>query len=170
MLLRYWSEFAHWSRALYISIMFGLDIRDTVLKRLEKNAKDFADLIRTYYGSTTGQNFEDIVSSLYRNLFAATDALYRGEADTAKTFSDNAYDNADQLVALIGSINRQVNQETLRNSLYSMVYMSLRGAALVFANRYDESVREYDKLVDLAAKVADEMAFLLVTQLRGAGI
>ena len=165
-LLRYWVDFAHWSRALFSSTMYGLDLRETIEKRLIKNARDFADVIRTYYGEAVGQKFENIVADLYKNLFKMSDALHQGDMDQAGALNDAVYGDLDELTELIASLNPIVEKEELRASLYQLLYLTLEEAVMIYSSQYDESILQYDKIISQAGLIAQEMAYALINQLQ----
>ena len=165
-LLRDWVDFAHWSRALFSSTMYGLDIHETIEKRLIKNVRDFSDIIRTYYGETVGQKFEDIVADLYKNLFKISDALYQHDTEQAGALNDAIYSNLDDLTELIASLNPIVEKEELRASLYQLLYLTLEEAVMIYNGRIEESILQYDKIISQAGAIAQEMAYALINQLQ----
>lgn len=165
-LLRYWTDFAHWIRALYISTMYGLNNREPIRSRLMRNAEDFTDILRTYYGDEIGREYEKIITDLYENLFEMSEALYRRDAETAARLNDALYNGLDDMVALLKSINRNLDEEALRKWLYELLYLALEEAVMIYSDQYEESVQQSDEIVNLAAKIAEEMAYQLIRQLQ----
>ena len=165
-LLRYWTDFAHWIRALCISTMYGLNNREPIRSRLMRNAEDFAEIIRTYYGDETGRKYEKIITDLYENLFQMSEALYRRDTETAARLNDALYSGLDDMVVLLKSINRNLDEEGLRKWLYELLYLALEEAVMIYADEYEESVQQSDKIVNLAAKIAEEMAYQLTRQIQ----
>lgn len=168
-LLRYWTDFAHWMRALYISTMYGLNNREPIRGRLMRNAADFTQILNTYYGEETGRAYEKIITELYENLFQMSEALYRHEMEEAARLNTMLYNDIDDMVALLKSINRNLDEEALRKWLYELLYLTLEEAVMIYADEYEESVRQSDKIVNLAADIAQEMAYQLINQLQYGG-
>ncbi len=165
-LLRYWMDFAHWSRTLFSSTIYGLDLRETIERRLIKNARDFSDVIRTYYGETKGQKFENIVTDLYNDLFKISEALVQGDTAAINALNDAMYENLDEMVKLLTSINPSVDEEVLRATLYKLLYLSLEEAVMIFSGNYSDSVSQYDKIISQAQETAQELSYALVSQLQ----
>lgn len=165
-LLRYWTDFAHWIRALYISTMYGLNNREPIRSRLMRNAEDFTEILRTYYGDEIGREYGKIITNLYENLFQMSEALYRRDTEAAARLNDALYSGLDDMVALLKSINRNLDEEALRKWLYELLYLALEEAVMIYADEYEESVQQSDKIVNLAAKIAEEMAYQLTRQIQ----
>ncbi len=165
-LLQYWTDFAQWIRMLYVSTMYGLGNREPVLGRLRQNANDFTDIIRAYYGDETSDKYSGIVTDLYSSLFEISDALYRQDAQACVRLNDALYDGIDEMVALLKSINSHIDEEGLRKWLYELLYLTLEEAVMIYAGEYEESVRQSDKILDLSAVVAEEIAYRLISQLQ----
>ena len=168
-LLRYWTDFAHWIRALYISTMYGLNNREPIRGRLMRNAEDFTQILSTYYGEDVGRKYEKIIMELYENLFQMSEALYRHDTEEAARLNTMLYNGIDDMVALLKSINRSLDEETLRKSLYELLYLTLEEAVMIYADEYEESVRQSDKIINLAANIAQEMAYQLIRQIQYGG-
>lgn len=165
-LLRYWMDFAHWSRALFTSTMYGQDIHETIEKRLIKNVGNFSNILQTYYGESVGQRFENILTDLYKNLFKASDALHMGDMEQANALNDAMYGNLDELTELLASLNPILEKEELRASLYQLLYLTLEEAVMIYSSQYEESILQYDEIVSQAAAISQEMAYALINQLQ----
>lgn len=168
-LLRFWADFAHWSRALYISTMYGLNDREPVRSRLIKNAGDFTQLLRTYYGEEAGGRYDTIIMHMYHNLFDVSDALYRYDAEQADILHTQLYDSIDEMIALLKSLNINLDEEALRKWLYELMYLTLEEAVMIYADEYMDGVQQSDKFMKLAAEIAGELAYQLISQLQCEG-
>lgn len=164
-LRRYWTDEVHWIRALFLSVMFDLDNKEAVENRLLQNAKDFADVYRTLYGDAVGQELENRIANFYRDLFRMSELLFRGDVDAVNRLNNDLYTDLDEIVRVLGSVNSRLDQTALQVSLYELLSLILEEAFLLYSRSYEKGVEQYDKMVDQALRIADDLAYAIMQQL-----
>ncbi len=164
-LRRYWTDAVHWIRSLFLSVMFDLDNKEAVENRLLQNAKEFADVYRTLYGEAVGQGLESRISNFYRNLFNMSELLFRGDIDAANRLNTDLYTDLDEIVRVLGSVNSRLDQTALQVALYELLSLILDEAFLLYSRSYERGVEQYDRIMDQALRIADDLAYGIMQQL-----
>jgi hypothetical protein len=164
-LRRYWTDAVHWIRALFLSVMFDLDNKESVEKRLVKNAKEFAEVYRVMYGDDVARQLEGHITNFYKNLSDMSELLFRGDMDAANRLNPDLYADLDEIVRLVGSVNSNIDQTELQVSLYELLSLVLEEAFMIYSRDYDKGVDQYDRIVDQALRVADDLAYAITQQI-----
>lgn len=164
-LRRYWTDAVHWIRALFLSVMFDLDNKEAVENRLVKNAKEFAEVYRVMYGDDVARQLESHIANFYRNLSDMSELLFRGDMDAANRLNPDLYTDLDEIVRLLGSVNSNIDQTALQVSLYELLSLVLEEAFMIYSRDYEKGIEQYDRIVDQALRVADDLAYAITQQI-----
>lgn len=94
-----WEQHASWTRAFIVSAVAGLGDLDVVTQRLLRNPRDFANILKNYYGDEKAKEFEKLLSDhllLAADLLNAAKAGDEGAADIARR---KWYNNASEIAS-----------------------------------------------------------------------
>lgn len=159
-----WEEHSTWTRMTIVSIVFGLPDEDVVTKRLLRNPQDFANALKPYYGDMIASKFGELLTS---HLVIAAELVKAAKAGNSKGAADAEkrwYENADEIAALLGSINPYWSQESWRVMLYEHLRLVKAEAIDMLRKDYQSGVDIYDEIEIQALEMADMMAQGIIRQ------
>lgn len=166
LLRRYWSDIIYWTRSLYISTLFDLENRPYIQRRMIRNATDIANVFRSLYGDALADRIELVLTEYYLAFFEMSNALARQDMDTANKLYQRLFEKLDELVDILGNANSNIDKEELRVLLYDFLQQSEEEASLIYSRQYQESIDQFDKIYDQAARIADYLARAIIEQIR----
>ena len=159
-----WEEHSTWTRMTIVSIVFGLQDEEVVTKRLLRNPQDFANALKPYYGDMIASKFGQLLTA---HLVIAAELVKAAKAGNSKGAADAEkrwYENADEIAALLGSINPYWSQESWRVMLYEHLRLVKAEAIDMLRKNYQSGVDIYDEIEIQALEMADIMAQGIIRQ------
>ncbi len=153
-----WEQHIMWTRSFIISTAEELGDLSLVTERLLRNPKDFARLLRHFYGNNQAAKFEKLFTE---HLLIAADlvnAAKAGNATGAEQARKKWYKNADDIALFLSSINPCWSQQEWKSLLYSHLKMTEDEAVFRLNRKYKEDIMIYDDIQTEALKMADYMA------------
>lgn len=159
-----WEQHIAWTRMTIISIVFGLPDVVPVTNRLLRNPKDFAAALKPFYGDQIASKFSDLLTS---HLTIAVEVVKAAKAGDNKAVADAEkrwYANADDIAALLGSINPYWSVKEWQSMLYEHLALVKAQAVNMLEKKYAEGVAVYDVYEKQAMMMADRMAEGIIRQ------
>lgn len=141
-----WEQDIMWTRMLLISIAEDLKDLDTTEKRLLQNPKDIADIFRRYYGNTTANKIENLVTehlAIGKDLIVA---LKNNNQKLAKELTEKWYNNADEMAEAFSSINPFYPKEKVRDMLYDHLELTTDEVTARLRKDYTADIVAFDKV------------------------
>ena len=159
-----WMQHGEWTRMAFSSIIFKNPDEEAVLKRLLKNPKDFAHLLKCFYGGVIAFKFEVLLAehlSLAGDLVKASMA---GDTALAEKLNERLYKNAEEISALLSSINPHWHYEEWQSMLFHHLDLAIAMATGMLEGEYKKSIRTYDEYEAQIMVMADMMVFGILRQ------
>ena len=141
-----WEQDIMWTRMLLISIAEDLKDLDATEKRLLQNPKDIADIFRRYYGNTTANKIENLLTehlAIGKDLIVA---LKNNNQKQVTELSDKWYKNADDMAELFSSINPFYSRTKLRDMLYDHLELTTDEVTARLRKDYKADIAAFDKV------------------------
>lgn len=141
-----WEQDIMWTRMLLISIAEDLKDLDTTEKRLLQNPKDIADIFRRYYGNTTANKIENLLTehlAIGKDLIVA---LKNNNQKLAKELTEKWYNNADEMAEAFSSINPFYPKEKVRDMLYDHLELTTDEVTARLRKDYTADIAAFDKV------------------------
>jgi spore germination protein YaaH len=153
-----WEQHATWTRMAIMALVHNLPETDLILQRLLRNPQDFAETLRMFYGDEAAKNFADLLTA---HLTIATEVVKAAMAGDNTAYSNALqrwYQNADQIAALLASINPNWDQDDWSAMLHE--HLDLLGASVadMISQNYQAAVDGFDEIEAQALEMADVMA------------
>ena len=165
-LRRYWSDYAHWTWTIFVSRLFDLEHLPALERRLLNIASDIANVFRSLYGDTVANRLERVLSEHYYTLIAMSDALAKGDMETAAVLHQRLYQQLDEVVEILGNSNSNIDKAELQILLYDLLSLLEQEAVMIFSRQYEESTQQYDMVYDQAMRIADYLGYAIIRQIR----
>ena len=153
-----WGQHVIWTRLVVLGIIYDLPELEFSTKRLLRNATDFANALRPFYGNEAAQTFENLFKQHITIAAEFANAAKANDTKQVDTIWQRWIDNANQIAEFLGSINP--NWSTEDWSAMLMEHLELLGNNIMsFVNQdYQKAVEEFDEIERQAMEMADMMA------------
>lgn len=141
-----WEQDIMWTRMLLISIAEDLKDLDATEKRLLQNPKDIADIFKRYYGNTTANKIENLLTEHLAIVKDLIVALKNNNQKLAKELTEKWYNNADEMAEAFSSINPFYPKEKVRDVLYDHLELTTDEVTARLRKDYTADIAAFDKV------------------------
>lgn len=159
-----WEQHVEWTRMVIISMAENLPDVNLVTNRLLRNPQDMANVIAQYYGPQNASTFQRLLTE---HLSIAADLVNAAKAnDTmrAQEAERKWYQNADQIVDFLSSINPYWSKQELHNMFYEHLALTKSEAVERLHKNYANDIALYDRIEALALRMADTFSQGIIRQ------
>lgn len=139
-----WEQNIMWTRMLLISIAENLKDLDATEARLLQNPKDIANVFRTYYGNTTANTIENLLTEHLKIGKDLIVALKNNNQKLASELNTKWYKNADQMAVAFSSINPFYPKETVRQMFYNHLKLTSDEVSARLKGNYTADIKAFD--------------------------
>ncbi|MEL7647493.1 MAG: acetylglutamate kinase [Sedimentibacter sp.] len=160
-----WEQHGLWTRSFIVSTAADLPDLEYVTARLLRNPSDFVFVLEPFYGEAAG-SFEQL---LREHLLIAANLLNHAKNNDAEGYNEARiawYSNADEIAALLASLNPYWSYSQWRNMLHHHLRLVEEEATLRLLGKYKEDVELYDTIEEQALEMADTMSGGIIRQFR----
>lgn len=159
-----WEQHVYWTRMVILSIAFGLPDAEFVTNRLLRNPKDFEAVLRPLYGEDIAAKFAELFTNHLTIAAELVKAAKAGDGAAAADAEKRWYANADQIAALLGSINPYWSAQEWQKMLYNHLAMTKAEAVDILTQKYADSISTFESIEQQALAMADMMTQGIVKQ------
>ena len=141
-----------------LGILFELPELEFSTQRLLRNATDFANALRPFYGDEAAQSFENLFRQHITIAAELVNAAKAGNTSMVDSIWQRWIDNANQIADFLVSINPYWNVADWNAML--MEHLELLGNNITnfLEQNYQEAVNGFDEIELQAMEMADMMA------------
>lgn len=162
-----WGQHIMWTVLVMMESVYDLPGVDAFSYRLLRNAADFAEAIRPFYGDEAAQRFENLLRD---HIIIASELIQVAQAEDINQVNElwqRWVDNANQIAEFLGSLNPEWSPEDWSAML--MEHLELLWAALtnMLEQNSQALVDSIDALDAQAIEMADMMAEGIAEQFPG---
>jgi hypothetical protein len=159
-----WEQHGAWTRMTIMSLVFDLPDVDVVTDRLLQNPIDFGNALMPFYGENIASKFSDLLKSHLVIAAQLVKAAKAGDNKSAATIEQKWYANADEIAALLASINPYWPEEEWKRMLHEHLGLVKAEAVSMLTKSYENGIEVYDELENQALEMADFMAEGIIKQ------
>jgi hypothetical protein len=153
-----WEQHVTWTRMAILAILYDLPGSDMIQERLMRNPNDFAGVLSSFYGEKAGKDFADLLAEHLTIAGELVKDAKEGNMDAYDEAEKRWYANAEQIAALLASLNAYWNEEDWDAMLQEHLNLLSTNVANLIAENYEQSVMGYDDIELQALEMADMMA------------
>jgi hypothetical protein len=150
-----WTDHVIWTRALIMAVSESFPDTQLITKRLFQNPKDFEIQFVKYYGIEKAKKFSNLLTE---HLTIAGDlvvASKKQDINLVNQLDKNLYKNADEIAKFLNSINKYWDEKEMKKIMYDHLDLIKAEANYILKNKYQESIKIFDKIQNQALKMAD---------------
>lgn len=152
-----WAQHGEWTRMTINSLIQNLPDLAPTEQRLLRNPKDFAKVLRVFYGDSAASEFERLLT-LHLTLAAdLVKAAMAGDTKKAADIEKKWYENADDIAELLGSINPYWSVNAWKRMLHEHLRLVKQEAVDIIEKKYQKGISTYDTIEIQAQGMADMM-------------
>lgn len=159
-----WEQHGVWTRSAIISLALDEPYTDLVINRLLRNPKDFEQALKSFYGNQVAAKFRDLLTSHLVIAAQLVKAAKAGDDKAAAETEKQWYNNADEIAALLGSINPYWSEEDWRIMMHRHLALVKAEAVDMLTKDYEAGIDVYDDIEKQALEMADEMSEGIIKQ------
>lgn len=153
-----WEQHTTWTRIAIMSIIHDLPETELVLQRLLRNATDFGDALRSFYGDEAAQTFENLLTQHLQIAAEIVQLAKAGDTEALAQAEQRWYENAAAIAEFLGGINPYWNVEDWNAMLDEHLQLLSNDINLMVAQDYAASIAGFDDIEAQALEMADMMA------------
>lgn len=159
-----WEDHITWTRNVILNFMDDLPGTNEAVQRLLQNQVDIGNAFAEYYGETIG----DSIAALFTiHITTAADlltALKTGDSATIAAASAIWYENGEDIVAYLISINPHYDEAELDEMMDMHLDLTADEAVARLTQNYVADVAAYDAVHDEAMEMSDFLANGIIAQ------
>jgi hypothetical protein len=159
-----WEQHVYWTRLFIISTVFNLPDKSVVTERLLRNPKDFAAILRPFYGDAGASRFEELLTAHLSIAGQLVTAALTNDTAAAAQYEKQWYENADSIAAFLSRINPNWSYERWRMLLFDHLAMTKKEAVAYITHNFGDSITVFDQIEKQALQMADYMTSGIVAQ------
>lgn len=159
-----WEQHAAWTRMTIISIAESLPDVEFVIQRLLRNPADLAALFRPFYGETIANQLQTLITAHLTLAAELVRAAKAGDSAAAADIERRWYANADNIAALLRSINPYWDYQTMRAMWHHHLEQVKAQAVARLNHDYASDIAIYDEGELLLLQMADTLTEGIVRQ------
>jgi hypothetical protein len=154
-----WEDHVTWTRLYIISAVGGLPDAKLTAQRLLKNQEDIGNAIADFYGRDAANK---LTALLKDHILIAADLVGAAKAgDKTKTADLNKrwQRNADDIASFLSTANpKHWPLPTLKSAMRTHLDQTLDEATHRIQGKYDEDIKDYEKIVAHILMMADTLS------------
>lgn len=162
-----WGQHVMWTRMVILGIIFDLPELEYSTERLLRNARDFADALRIFYGDEVAQSFENLFREHVTIAGELVMAAKSGDANRTDEVWQRWVDNANRIAEFLGRINPNWSTEDWNAMMLEHLQLLAENAMLMLEQNYQAAVEGFDDISTQAMEMADMMAEGIALQFPG---
>lgn len=162
-----WEQHVEWTRMTVMAMIHQLPETEQITQRLLRNATDFANALAAFYGDEAAEEFERLFTEHIRIAGELVQAAMAGDNNAVTDADRRWHENADQIAALLASMNPYWSEDDWSAMLYEHLELLSSNIENMLAQNYEESINEYDEIEMQALEMADMMAEGIAMQFPG---
>lgn len=154
----FWRRFSLWVRIYLIDRYFGIGTAEEAFGRLYLESTDFGDMIRIIFGRQIASTYAQMMNRYTFILRDLISAQIEGNTAAINQYLNDLYQNIEDRVEFLTSINPYFNESELRNLFRNYVQL-FTGIANAFASgNFVAGIRTYDQLTESTNRLGDTFA------------
>lgn len=153
-----WGQHVVWTRMVILGIIYDLPELEFSTARLLRNATDFANALRPFYGDEVAQNFENLFRQHITIAAELVQAAKAGDSNQVDAIWQRWVDNANQIASFLGEINPYWSTEDWSAMLMEHLELLGENVMLLLEENYQASIDAFDDIESQAMEMADMMA------------
>ena len=155
----FWFDMINWVRAFMLSRFREVGNEDEVYARLQQVVTDFINNLIQFFGETPEINELQLELNAYIGLIdSLITAQKAGNSEEVARITRLLYQNADNIAALISSINPYWDQNEWRTRLYNNLRSTLDESTMFLTEDYARNLDIFSTLMDHAESSSDYFA------------
>lgn len=150
-----WTDHVIWTRFVIMGIAENSPDIQLITKRLFQNPKDFEKVFVKYYGMEKAKKFSQLLTE---HLTIAGDlvvASKKQDTNLVNQLDKKLYKNADEIAKFLNDINKYWDEKEMKKMMYDHLDLIKAEANYILTNKYEESIKIFDKIQNQALKMAD---------------
>ena len=159
-----WEQHDVWTRMTLLSIINGLPDEALVTARLLRNPKDFANLLKVFYGEATAGTFQSLLSDHLVIAAELVKASMGGDTALAERTKKRWYANAGAIAKFLGERNPYWSEQDWQRMMNEHLDLVLQEATDLMNKDYQGSIDTYDQLEEQSLGMADMLSEGIIRQ------
>ncbi|HZK01851.1 MAG TPA: hypothetical protein VFC96_03210 [Anaerovoracaceae bacterium] len=155
---RFWEQQVMWMRFYIQSAIRNDPDMTVVLQRLFANSQDFFYLLLVFFGRAAAERFASFITAHMSRIVALIDAMKNNDQAAINQLTVELNQNANNFAAFLGQMNPFWEERQWRQLLQSFVGQTIDEIVAIMAGQYEEGVRIFDNIENIAYEIADYLA------------
>ncbi len=159
-----WEDHITWTRNVIFNIIDALPGAETAVPRLLQNQVDIGNLFARYYGQTVGDSIAALLTIHITTAADLLNALVAGDDAAIAAANEAWYENGEDIVAYLTSINPKYDEEALDEMMDMHLDLTADEAVARLHKDYTADVAAYDAVHAEALNMSDFLVNGIIAQ------
>lgn len=160
-----WEDHVTWTRLYIVSAASGNADLKLTTQRLLDNQRDIGNAVADFYGKEAGDKLTALLSDHIATAAELVMAAKAGDDAKVADAKKRWYENADQIASFLHGANpKNWPLAALQSAMKMHLDETLDEATHRLQGKYDEDIKDYDRVVDHILKMADILSSGIIAQ------
>lgn len=160
-----WEDHITWTRLYIVEALAGNKGVNNTAARLLKNQEDIGNAIKPYYGNDAGNKLTTLLKEHIMGAVEILTAAKAGDNKKVEVASAKWYKNGEEIAVFLSGANTQNwPLKDMKEGMKMHLDITLAEAVAQLQGKYDESVKDYDKVHEHILGLADLLSKGIITQ------
>ncbi len=155
---KFWEQQVMWMRFYIQSAIRDDPDMPAILNRLFANSQDFYYLLIVFFGRPAAERFASFITAHMSRIVSLIDALKNNDQETVNRLTVELNQNANDWAAFLAQMNPYWEEIQWKQLLQSFVSQTVNEIVAIMAGNYEEGIRIFDNIEQVAYDIADYLA------------
>lgn len=150
-----WRDLATWLRSYKVSLIGGVGNTDELSQRLFRLPAEYGSIFRVFFGDPTTEQLMSLLTQYIAILQSLFIAQISNDVDQINSLTQQAYQNVNNIAALLASINPYWTQAEWVTLLTFFTGMQIQESTTFLTKDFSANIDIFDRMLSFTNLIGD---------------